>query len=224
MIIIRQFLAIAIFFWASRFIIERKLVSYILACAFITMIHYTGLFMVLVYFYPKRKIKPILYMCITMLFLVFAYLNFFPEIIQKILSNSPRYTNYIDVEYKASIVSYGYLFYIGLYTTIICTKTDSQKEILMKFLYTLAVVFKVLFAFSAPLARFSYFFDIFSIPLICIIFGKMNFMPRLCISKILLITLSIVFLYNIHRYPVQRHFFPGIASSNIEYQFNFKIW
>lgn len=106
---LRQGLAMAIFTLAIPYLLEKRLIPYLLVCAIASLFHITGLFMIPFYFIVNLRTKLIYKICVTFL----GSLLLSRLLVSYIASTNDRYEGYAKVSEEAG----GYLT-LSFYTVI----------------------------------------------------------------------------------------------------------
>lgn len=173
---VRQIIAIMIFLYASRFIVESNIKKYLMYIFLASGFHLSVIFMIPVYWINKIRLNTKVFIGLVGLTLIFSDFLKFDNIIliiSKILPNIP-YTRYIgrDVVYGGTIgVIYILYFFLAVY---MCTKVNqikSEKDLITIKTFIIYVLFFPYFSASLSLGRILLYFNIFII-LAIPLFGK----------------------------------------------------
>lgn len=97
---IRQFLAIAIVFWAAKYIVSKKDINYILSVVFATLCHYSAIVMLPVYWLAKKTytMRTYTYMLLVSIALYFFSQGILSVVMNRLLEVFPEYA--IVVKYS----------------------------------------------------------------------------------------------------------------------------
>lgn len=217
---IRQFLAISIFSYSLKYVVDRKLIMYVLMLLLSTMFHKTSLILIPLYWLLRCRLS-IKWQSIFLICVVFSG----PMIIYLIF-NSP-YSMYLTFEmYSAeiSIVNYVYLL-LGVGIFVFQKRLMigyRHRDIFLNLNYIALILFVYYFIFSGTpvtmvVIRLSYYFVFFY----CIIIVRtlkdihMVNLKSVCILATILI-LSALFIRTTILLGPNYHLLP--------YQFNFKLF
>lgn len=174
---LRQGIAMAIFTFALPYLLERKIILYILVCLFASLFHITALFMIPFYFLVNLRIKPIYKILITFL----GSLLLSRLLVTYIASTNDRYEGYTEVsESSGGILILLFYFLILLFIYFIANiykVRDEQFKKLFTF-YGVGLVFVIPLALlgtnpSGP-QRLLYYFTWTLVLILPIIFNKIN--------------------------------------------------
>ena len=174
---LRQGIAMAIFTFALPYLLERKIILYILVCLFASLFHITALFMIPFYFLVNLRIKPIYKILITFL----GSLLLSRLLVTYIASTNDRYESYTEVsESSGGILILLFYFLILLFIYFIANiykVRDEQFKKLFTF-YGVGLVFVIPLALlgtnpSGP-QRLLYYFTWTLVLILPIIFNKIN--------------------------------------------------
>ena len=174
---LRQGIAMAIFTFSLPYLLERKIILYILVCLFASLFHITALFMIPFYFLVNLRIKPIYKILITFL----GSLLLSRLLVTYIASTNDRYEGYTEVsESSGGILILLFYFLILLFIYFIANiykVRDEQFKKLFTF-YGVGLVFVIPLALlgtnpSGP-QRLLYYFTWTLVLILPIIFNKIN--------------------------------------------------
>lgn len=174
---LRQGIAMAIFTFALPYLLERKIILYILVCLFASFFHITALFMIPFYFLVHLRIKPIYKILITFL----GSLLLSRILVTYIASTNDRYESYTEVSQSSGgmlILLFYFLILLFIYFTANMYKVrDEQFKKLFTF-YSVGIVFIIPLALlgtnpSGPQRLLSYF-SWTLVLILPVIFNKIN--------------------------------------------------
>ena len=227
--LIRQILAVAIFFYYSRYLSENNFKKYSLGIICATCAHYSSIF--LLFLYPLRKIRINLKYFITAL-LILMFLSstgIIRDIIINIINALPftvyKITAYVNNDTKVlqnvigeSGTGLGTLFYYTVFISAIIL-ADKKNNNVNQFILLIAIglILKTVFFMFLPLARLSIYFELFGFLLLA------NFQKKF-FSTVFIIGLGlgmlIVSLHHIHQKPLlPKRDFQHNTNRNIDYKF-----
>lgn len=140
---LRQGIAMAIFTFATPYLLDKKLIPYILVCLFASFFHTTALFMIPFYFLVNLRIKPLYKILATFLgsLIVSRFL------VTYIATTNERYEGYTEVSEES-----GGLLTLGFYT------------ILLLFIYFIIRLYKIRDEYTIKLFTFYALGVVFIIP------------------------------------------------------------
>uniref|UniRef100_UPI001918C5DE EpsG family protein n=1 Tax=Psychrobacter frigidicola TaxID=45611 RepID=UPI001918C5DE len=107
---LRQGLAMAIFTLAIPYLLEKKLIPYLLVCFFASLFHISALFLIPFYFIVNLRIRPIYKILITLL----VSLSISSFLVSYLASTNKRYESYTEASEQA-----GGLLTLGFYVALI---------------------------------------------------------------------------------------------------------
>ncbi len=236
--IIRQYLAVAMFFYSSKFLFEDKFIKYLCSILCATLVHYSSIVLILLYPIRKFKIEVKYFIIILISFIILSSQGVFLNIIIKIVNGLPftiyKVSSYLNDNFHIlqSFVhnngtGLGILFYyIFLCSALIFANNNSKiSEILIRMI-EVGLLIKTIFFMIPPLARISIFFEIFGFVAFGYIISS-NIKFNDCKEKIklsfvicMVLGMMIISLYNINRLPnIQRIHSGHNTNFNIEYKF-----
>lgn len=223
---IRQSLAMAIFFWGSKYIITREFHKYLLTILLATVFHYSAVCLIVCYIF-NEKYKKSFYIVTLVCSIVVSKLNIAPSILEIIFNSLGIYSHYFnklnEANFSSGVTIY---FYVFLYLLVIAyLDNNNNKENFLINMYSISFFCLFVLSFSDVLYRIRIYFEIFGIVLIAkliIIFCR-KFGNKL--GYYILIPFIIIFLFTIYKIPnsVDGKIHPYTSANNINYQFNFKL-
>lgn len=179
--IIRQYLAMAVVFWATKYLISRKFITFIVFIVLASTFHLSAIIMIPVAFIARRSfnISTILILIITTLGAYFGYESIIRFGVSSL--NVERYKHYIDVLTRNERSSNIIYFFVWLVLTILLVLF--RKKIIVKMknydlflnLYMMSGIFQVLAWKHNYLFRLGLYFDMYGlviIPMLTRIFDK----------------------------------------------------
>lgn len=226
---IRQILAVGIFFYYSRYLIESNFKRYFFGIICATCVHYSSIF--LLFLYPLRKVRINLkYFFAALSILIFLsstgiirdciidIINALPFTIYKITAYVNNDTKVLQNVIGERGTGLGTIFYYTVFISAILL-ADKKNNNVNQFILLIAVglMLKTVFFMFPPLARLSLYFELFGFLLLA------NFQKKI-FNTIFIIGLSlgmlIVSLHHIYQTPtmpikdIQHN-----TNRNIDYKF-----
>ncbi|HHD2971047.1 EpsG family protein [Clostridium perfringens] len=165
---VRQFIAIMIFFYSTKFIVEKNFIKYILFILLGSIFHESILFLIPLYFINKinfNKINFIILVVLSIIFSKFLTFDYMINIIAKILPNM-GYIKYIgrDVTYTGTLgIVYLIYFILALFMLNNIRKINKKNDLLSIKFYLLYVLLFPYFSSSLSLVRILVYINIFII-------------------------------------------------------------
>lgn len=158
---LRQGLAMAIFALALPYLLEKRLIPYLLVIAVASLFHTTALFMIPFYFVVNLRIKPIYKLLATFLGSLFTV----QFLIEYIATTNERYESYTEVaESTGGLLTLGFytLLLIFIYFVIHLYKIKNEHFLKLFAFYAVGVIFIIPVAMlgtnpSGPQRLLSYF-------------------------------------------------------------------
>ena len=231
---IRQFLAVAVIFYVSKYLIESNLKRYLIGvvCAF--FVHYSSVVLILLYPFRTIKINLKYFIPILLLLINLSAFGIIREGIIFFIDNIPfsvyKITAYVNNETKVlqSFIEkggtgLGTLFYYCIFISaiVLVDKNYKFKDNLI-LLTTIGLVIKTVFFMFLPLARISLYFELFGFIMLA------NFKyEKLKTLFIVFLTLGmlIISLRHINQTPLSpKKDFSHNTNKNIEYQFKINFF
>ena len=229
---IRQALAVSIFFWSIRFIVQKKLIKYILSILLASCIHFSALILLPVYYLIKIKYKAYMHFLLCGVMFILAYFNITADLISYVLGVLDlRYLNYMQRIARSPSIG-NIMFFLGVWLMVfvnsIITKSfnKTQYEIIKINLCTMCIVFMCVFYFDYVFLRLKdYFSIIFIAALSDIIITYKKYQKIIVFNLIYLVAMSYFFITWIHVAENPSDALGLIPSStNIKYEFNFNVF
>lgn len=196
----RQFIAIAIIVWSSKYIFNKSFGKYFIAVAIATLFHTSALLFIGLYFIGKIKITNKIKFAMVIFVVVVAL--FGGKLLTMLLKFFPQYAIYIGYESGSAtsdlIVQILLLFSLEKVRSYIIADTERQQ---FNFFYSctfFAIIISVMSRFNIMLARLGSYFYVFSIIAIpfCVYHAKRN--KRLYYFMFLLLGIMICVRYLMH--------------------------
>ena len=229
---IRQVAAIAIFIWATKYIIESNYKKYILFVLLAAVVHNSAL--VLLFVYPlaryRYSIKEVIIIGIV------ALMSVVSGVWENCLVTVGTFFNsayiYYVLDGHGQIPSVGnYMFYIA--TWIICIiiyyySNRTRTDYIVFFMSSFCLIMTILFSVAYELLRIRDYFALFYIISITrwIKMYVSSFKAKLVISNIALLLFGIYFFVYLYNWSVNQEAALGnisMSAGNIDYKFNFKL-
>ncbi|MBN2612407.1 MAG: EpsG family protein [Bacteroidales bacterium] len=159
---VRQSLAISIFLFSLKFIAQREFPKFLI-CAFLAAnAHFSALFVIPFYWILNARLKPWVYIIVTVGMIVLYYLDFWATIREPLFSIIPYYNKYAErPEYllsKEATTGIGVLFFITFNSIIIFYHKLIDNRIVVNAVFVGLILF--LFASgNLNITRISYYFS-----------------------------------------------------------------
>lgn len=158
---LRQGIAMAIFVLATPYLLEKRLIPYLVICFIASLFHITGLFMIPFYFLVNLRIKPFYKIIAT--FLGSLFVSGF--LIEYISASNERYEGYADADQEGGgllTLSFYTLLLLALYIIIRLYNIKDKQFIQLFTFYAVGVVFIIPIALlganpSGPQRLLTYF-------------------------------------------------------------------
>ncbi len=211
---VRQFVAISIFIYATRFIISRNIIKYFVLIAFAAMFHFSVIFMIPFYFVPFGKLyNQKIWAVAFIVSFFFAQTPFLVDSLQiiyfeisKIIPFLSTYTRYLDtgsLEAQELVVGLGYIFrQLVAVVILFFSKSAIQKYPQTKIyfiLYFLGAIFFNLFFMFQLIGRLNNYFLIFrSIVLAIVVYHLWEIRKYRNISILLVVSYFFLYLSQIY--------------------------
>ena len=203
---IRQALAVAICFWAVKYIFCRRFVPFLLCIVVAILFHYSAVIVLLAYpLYQKVKLKYLMW-SLPALFII-------RELFLILLGTLGMYTTYLEELYTMQGGSLIRFFYIILFFSLLIFKNakNDANDNYFFFMIGLALAFPFLFGSHLGVRLSSYFFIYYLLLILDVILkASMKFLYVMVAISFLLLT-----LYLTTRDPIKSQYVP--------YQFIFEI-
>ena len=158
---LRQGLAMAIFALALPYLLEKRLLAYLIVCFFASLFHTTALFMIPFYFLVNLRIKPFYKIVATFI----GSLLVSRLLIQYLAASNARYEGYAGEDQEGGgYITLGFYIIIMLFTYVVIRIYEVKDKQLMQLftLYAIGVVFIIPIAMlganpSGPQRLLNYF-------------------------------------------------------------------
>ena len=227
---VRQSLAAAIMFYASRYIIEKKLVPFICLILLATLFHPSSLIFIIIYFVANKNFSRITLFGGILISFILVNFGVITNIFELVLTNfyfldvGGYINNYLYSSYNNREVSYGIVFYINVILLLIFITfknkfISSEKNLLAFNLFYLYILIYILSMDAPMLTRMTYFFSFYMAIVISRFPVIFDLKSRKVIKYIMLSLYSLLFIYiivNGYLNPEQTDFIP--------YQSNFDLF
>jgi hypothetical protein len=167
--LMRQGVAVAIFFYASTFIKERNFKKYILFMLIGAGFHSSILFLIPMYFITKIKFSKASYFIFILISYFLVYTRLAQLILNSIVSMIPMYSKYYNhtflLKEDFNLLSIGVLLNVALiYILVLFSNKTKEKEYLLeKNYYMIGVLINILAISTSMFDRIGIYFFIFGI-------------------------------------------------------------
>ena len=203
--VIRQCMAVAISFFAYKYILNRNIIKYILCILLAVQFHTTALIMLPIYFIFVLTKKNIMFIFLIICYFLFIFINPF---IDFVLTLIPKYISYFDGEMMETFVGMRYILVYGLivlFGAFIIRRYDVDKKFILEFMFIcIAFILNTLTLFGFSMfTRLAWYFTIYSIVFIpnCLSRIDNKYIKKLVLILIILIT----FMYHYYFLSVNYH-------------------
>lgn len=227
---IRQWLAMAIFLWVSKFLLENNFKKFLVAVLIIISVHFGAFVCFIVPWIMKIKLRNYLHMCLIVASFAINYIINLPSMIIAVLTFmvnvigiGSQYMGYLsdawlqDSFTRLGGTGLGAMFYIAVYFVVLFILDKNNKlENFVCNMVTVSILIRILLWFSNPLLRLRGFFEMF------LLLGTVLAVQKFHKDSQLIISLVFIFAYA----TVKLGFINQIATAqmvNIEYQMNFNL-
>ena len=113
--VVRQYLVVAVFFYSIRWILDRNLWKYLLACVACFFIHQSSLILIPIYFLYKLDTKKLLLSTVLAAFLLKAFLEIILNYFGSALVGYMSYISYDDISGQNPVSFYISIVYLFIY-------------------------------------------------------------------------------------------------------------
>lgn len=170
---IRQTIALIIFFFSTKYIINRKILPYCILILIAFLFHKSAILLLPVYFIvTPRKYSKITLVFIVLLVVVFSTSSYFIDILRfLVIKINPRYSTYLNSGSSLSLRTMITTSYLLVLIFIFWDKFNGRELIFAK-LYLLFVLTTFMGFQVLMIGRYSLYFEIFAVILIPIMFSK----------------------------------------------------
>ncbi|AVK82732.1 hypothetical protein C3943_03755 [Lysinibacillus sp. B2A1] len=175
--LMRQGAAVAIFFYASKFIVTRSFKKYLLFIILASGFHYSAIFLLVLYFLPNIRIKYKLYCTLLIVAILVTYLGITNEILNFIVKFTPysdKYYNHVylqsgDIDWFSPVVLFRVVFSVIL-IYLSSFGYDSLKKIsLIITFYQIGIILNILSLSTFMFDRIGIYLRIFEIVIVPIL-------------------------------------------------------
>lgn len=168
--LMRQGVAVAIFFYASMYIDEKKFKKYLFYVIVAAGFHISSLALLPLYFIKSFKITKTKYLLFVIVCYFFVYIDFSKSIINYLAMNVSRYYKYYNHEYilnsEVNLLSIGVLLnVIFLFVILVFTKKNGTQQRILNY-YAIGTLINILALSSFMFDRIGVYFFVFGIAII----------------------------------------------------------
>lgn len=198
----RQGIAVAIFFYASKFIVEKQLFRYVVFIVFAALFHKSAILLLLVYPIAHIKLKPIYYLISFLGALLLSFFKVFYNVFISILSLTP-YGKYVllddmikNVETNSGL-GFHFTNLVGVFVLIFARKIINRGSAALVYfnLYFLFLVLRNVLFDIKILYRFIVYFDWFSFLVIpFFVYYSFTDKSRKVVCIVLILAYSLIFI------------------------------
>lgn len=227
---IRQALAAAIVFYASKYIIEKSFTKFSIWIIIASLFHFSSIFFFIIYFFGKRNYKKSSLLIGLFISIVIANFGFINEALEYILINfsfldiGGYIGNLLYSPYNSREISFGIVFYINLFLLVLFIflkdrLLNNDKSIMSFNFFYLYILTYVLSMDASMLTRVTYYFSIYmalTIPRFGILFESKS---KRIVEFSICCLYSMLFLYVI----INGYLNPG-QSDLFPYDYNFNLF
>lgn len=227
--LIRQILAVTMFFYFSRYLIENNLKKYMLGIFCATCVHYSAICLILLYPFRKIRINLKYFLPILGVLMLLSSTGIIRDCIIYVINSLPftiyKITSYVnnDTKILQNVLGdrgtgLGTLFYFIVFISAILLVDKKNKNIDQLInLVLLGIILKTVFFMFPPLARLSLYFELFGFLLLAN-FKKEIFQTIFII--VLCLGMLIISVHHIYQFPLlPKKDFHHNTNRNIEYKF-----
>lgn len=229
---VRQFLAISIFFWSSKYIINQCFWKYFICWIIMISVHYSAIPLILCYWIGRIYITKIFHLiCIVCSFVII--LNFdLVYVLESIFTfwGFDKYIQYLlEVRWMQNsilgngtglAVIFSFLMYIVILYSLDLKK---RKQRFCCNMLTLFLLIRIFFSFSSVLVRMQKYGEMFCcIGLVYFIYriSNVHMKTSRVLAMIFLLSYSVIKIHWIYNMPETFKYIPGVST---EYRMNFKL-
>jgi hypothetical protein len=160
--IIRQAIVIPLFYWAVKFIEEKKLFKYLLFIAIGFLFHRSALFLIPFYWIDKIKFGKITWIVFLIISTVISFTSIVPIFIEKVVMLIPKYGAYASRNFESAISSGATnILYALMYIVIVLYMdkvTKKRRHLLYLNIFLVGINLSFIFMTVDFLYRISYYF------------------------------------------------------------------
>jgi hypothetical protein len=199
--IIRQALVIPIFFYAIRFIYEKKITYYLLSVLICSLFHYSALLLIPFFWIYKINFKQKVWFLIISVCFLLSYTQDFKFLITKIISFAPKYAGYLvyggeDIKAVKSGATMIIIYFFNLFILSTQNKNlPNEKTKIYYNLYLLGVSISFLTMNISFLFRFSYYLTSLIVIVIPFMIKSTKNLQTKYLYSILFVMISLLFWY-----------------------------
>lgn len=166
--VIRQYIAIAITFYAVKYIFERKFYKYLIAVLLASSFHITAIIMIPFYFIVQIKMDTKKFICGIIIGIV--GLNAFEKMLSILIDLFPKYEHYNDSVFftygsTTGLIIYGVIFIVMYIYRNKLIKADIKNSVYINFIF-ISLLVSILTTKGVLFERIAGFFNIYAVILI----------------------------------------------------------
>lgn len=190
---VRQFLAIAIWLFGVRFIVEKRLFFYISVCLFASVFHFSAILMIPFYYLARITLPIKVMLFIFFIMVCFFYFDLSSFIFKSIFEIIPYYSKYAHQEDyiisgTATATGLGVLLNTAIFMYAVCYRRNAGHLYLTNLLF-FGIVIMLLSSGNLVITRFSKFFLVLGIFLV----SQVLYVQKNIIHKFLIMVLLLIF-------------------------------
>lgn len=197
--IIRQGIAISIFYYSIQYIYKRKLYKYIIAIVITSLFHTSAFLLLPIYWIAKIKIKPTYWYLIIFFSLMLGILNIEASIFFKIASMFPKYNSLLHhFDTSSKIISTSNIILLVLSILVLSSykyiETDKRSTVYLN-LFLIGTSLSLIVFRSFYLMRFTFYFFYVAVILIPLILKRIPSKNNRQIYFILFLVFSLIWWF-----------------------------
>lgn len=197
--IVRQALVIPFFYWAIKFIEEKKFLKYILFISIGFLFHRSALFLIPFYWADKVKFGKVTWIVILVISISLSFTGAIPFFIEEVVMLIPKYGAYARRGFESAISSGATnVLYSLMYIVIVLFKDrflQNKRDLLYLNIFLIGINVSFIFMTVDFLYRISYYFIPMFIIIIPLLFSKLKFGLNKIIITAFFVLISLVFWY-----------------------------
>lgn len=221
----RQALAMAIFFWCSKYIVERKFFKYIFGIFLATFFHLSAVVLIPYYWVVHKSFDKYQHIILVLICIILSSTDIVQSILSVALNYFTGYGGYIAYGSAGrQVMDTVFLIELITWVTVIFyTKhtLDAKKEIVVN-MYTMLFVHATLFMWSKAIARISLYSAVFMSLAFLNFTDIFTINSQKTVKSLIIIGLVLLFLWRV--YKIVDHPDLNTAYAYINYTFNFKVF
>ncbi len=204
--LMRQGVAVAIFFYASTFITERNFKKYFAFIMIGAGFHFSMILLLPLYFFPRIRLTKLIYVIAVITCYFMVYIKITPKLLNFFAINIPMFSKYYNHEYlfnsQINLLSLGVILNIIFIFILLCTHRDFTKIDQETTFYLLGTLFNILSLASFMFDRIGIYFFINGIVSIPILIRNIsNNKVKLVISILCVMVTSCFFIQTLFLNP-----------------------